>query len=113
MRAEAEMRGIQAGFSGAVERARPQAGAPVHEGDDPGRDSTARRRHAGGQGDWLAVFRRRGRGIQRRRRVLAGREGGDAGGQIIATGTPEQVTEALDSHTGRFLKRVLTNLSEP
>ncbi len=33
-----------------------------------------------------------------------GPEGGDKGGEIIATGTPEQVAANLDSHTGRFLK---------
>jgi excinuclease ABC subunit A len=36
-----------------------------------------------------------------------GPEGGDGGGQIIATGTPEQVVAAEKSHTGRFLRRVL------
>jgi len=33
-----------------------------------------------------------------------GPEGGDAGGQIIATGTPEQVATEAGSHTGRFLE---------
>ena len=32
-----------------------------------------------------------------------GPEGGDAGGQLVATGTPEEVMRAPDSHTGRFL----------
>jgi excinuclease ABC subunit A len=36
-----------------------------------------------------------------------GPEGGDRGGQIIATGTPEQVTRNSQSHTARFLARVL------
>ncbi len=36
-----------------------------------------------------------------------GPEGGDGGGEIIATGTPEQIAENTDSHTGRFLKQVL------
>lgn len=36
-----------------------------------------------------------------------GPEGGDGGGDIIATGTPEQVVEIHASHTGRFLKPVL------
>ena len=36
-----------------------------------------------------------------------GPEGGDRGGEIIATGTPEQVKENRDSHTGRFLKKML------
>jgi len=33
-----------------------------------------------------------------------GPEGGDKGGEIIATGTPEQIAAHPDSHTGRFLK---------
>ena len=33
-----------------------------------------------------------------------GPEGGSGGGQIIATGTPEQVAQNTLSHTGRFLK---------
>jgi excinuclease ABC subunit A len=36
-----------------------------------------------------------------------GPEGGDQGGKIIATGTPEQVARNPQSHTGRFLSRVL------
>ncbi|WFA09149.1 excinuclease ABC subunit UvrA [Tissierella sp. Yu-01] len=36
-----------------------------------------------------------------------GPEGGDKGGTIIATGTPEEVSNNPDSHTGRFLKKVL------
>jgi excinuclease ABC subunit A len=32
-----------------------------------------------------------------------GPEGGEAGGEVIATGTPEQVAGIPDSHTGRFL----------
>ncbi|MEX1062526.1 MAG: excinuclease ABC subunit UvrA [Balneolaceae bacterium] len=36
-----------------------------------------------------------------------GPEGGFGGGQIVATGTPEQIAEAEKSHTGRFLKDVL------
>jgi excinuclease ABC subunit A len=37
-----------------------------------------------------------------------GPEGGDAGGRIVAQGTPEEVMEMADSHTGRFLKDHLT-----
>lgn len=37
-----------------------------------------------------------------------GPEGGNGGGEIIAEGTPEQVAEVKESHTGRFLKPVLT-----
>lgn len=36
-----------------------------------------------------------------------GPEGGDKGGNIIATGTPEQVAEVEGSFTGQFVKRVL------
>jgi excinuclease ABC subunit A len=38
-----------------------------------------------------------------------GPEGGEEGGKIIATGTPEQVVRNTQSHTGRFLSRVLAN----
>jgi excinuclease ABC subunit A len=36
-----------------------------------------------------------------------GPEGGDAGGEIIAEGTPEQVAQADGSYTGKFLRDVL------
>ncbi|HVY70336.1 MAG TPA: excinuclease ABC subunit A [Verrucomicrobiae bacterium] len=36
-----------------------------------------------------------------------GPEGGAAGGQIVAAGTPEQVARKRQSHTGRFLRDVL------
>jgi excinuclease ABC subunit A len=36
-----------------------------------------------------------------------GPEGGDAGGEIVAQGTPEEVAETPGSHTGEFLRRVL------
>jgi excinuclease ABC subunit A len=36
-----------------------------------------------------------------------GPEGGDAGGQIVAEGTPEQLTKASNSYTGQFLKKML------
>lgn len=36
-----------------------------------------------------------------------GPEGGDGGGQIIATGTPEEVTRNKKSFTGAYLKRML------
>ena len=39
--------------------------------------------------------------------VDLGPEGGDKGGQIIATGTPEQVADNTDSFTGEFLSRLL------
>ena len=36
-----------------------------------------------------------------------GPEGGEEGGQVIATGTPEQVAQNESSHTGRYLRDVL------
>ncbi|WP_282118531.1 excinuclease ABC subunit UvrA [Ruegeria atlantica] len=36
-----------------------------------------------------------------------GPEGGDGGGEIVATGTPENVAEVDRSHTGRYLKPML------
>ena len=36
-----------------------------------------------------------------------GPEGGSGGGQIIATGTPEQVAAVKESHTGYFLREIL------
>lgn len=39
--------------------------------------------------------------------VDLGPEGGDGGGQIISTGTPEDVANDDRSTTGRFLKLVL------
>ncbi|HEX2066948.1 MAG TPA: excinuclease ABC subunit UvrA, partial [Candidatus Thermoplasmatota archaeon] len=36
-----------------------------------------------------------------------GPEGGDAGGQVIAEGTPEEVAQVGASHTGRFLRPLL------
>jgi excinuclease ABC subunit A len=38
-----------------------------------------------------------------------GPEGGDQGGKVIATGTPEQVARNAASHTGRYLSRVLNS----
>lgn len=39
--------------------------------------------------------------------VDLGPEGGSGGGQIIATGTPEEVAQNKHSHTARFLKAIL------
>ena len=36
-----------------------------------------------------------------------GPEGGDAGGRVVATGTPEAVAASPDSHTGRYLRPAL------
>ena len=37
-----------------------------------------------------------------------GPEGGDGGGKIIATGTPEDVARSADSYTGRYLAKLLS-----
>jgi excinuclease ABC subunit A len=39
--------------------------------------------------------------------VDLGPEGGEAGGEVIAAGTPEQVAEVEDSYTGQFLRELL------
>ncbi|MCM3576215.1 excinuclease ABC subunit UvrA [Mesobacillus subterraneus] len=39
--------------------------------------------------------------------VDLGPEGGDRGGTIVATGTPEKIAEVADSYTGRYLKPIL------
>ena len=36
-----------------------------------------------------------------------GPEGGDAGGTLVACGTPEQVAQCPASYTGQFLKEIL------
>ncbi|MGH9410487.1 MAG: excinuclease ABC subunit UvrA, partial [Vicinamibacterales bacterium] len=36
-----------------------------------------------------------------------GPEGGEEGGRIIATGTPEHIAAVLESHTGRYLRAAL------
>ncbi len=41
-----------------------------------------------------------------------GPEGGDGGGEIVATGTPEQVAREPDSWTGRYLADVLARHAE-
>ncbi|HYU84455.1 MAG TPA: excinuclease ABC subunit A, partial [Kribbellaceae bacterium] len=37
-----------------------------------------------------------------------GPEGGEAGGSLVAAGTPEEVAAVDESHTGRYLRTVLT-----
>ncbi|MDZ5254559.1 excinuclease ABC subunit UvrA [Clostridium sp. LIBA-8841] len=39
--------------------------------------------------------------------VDLGPEGGDKGGMIVATGTPEKITEVEESYTGKYLKKYL------
>jgi excinuclease ABC subunit A len=36
-----------------------------------------------------------------------GPEGGDEGGQVVVTGTPEEIAACEDSHTGQYLQDVL------
>jgi excinuclease ABC subunit A len=38
-----------------------------------------------------------------------GPEGGNKGGKIVATGTPETVAKVAKSFTGQYLKKCLTN----
>jgi excinuclease ABC subunit A len=38
-----------------------------------------------------------------------GPEGGEAGGEIVAEGTPEEIVKNRRSHTGRFLRTILKN----
>jgi len=45
--------------------------------------------------------------------VDLGLEGGDGGGRIVVTGTPETVAEHPFSHTGRFLAKVLSRGRTP
>ena len=40
--------------------------------------------------------------------VDLGPEGGDGGGKIIAVGTPEQLAKAKGSHTGKYVKKILS-----
>ncbi|MDW8310376.1 MAG: hypothetical protein RMK20_13460, partial [Verrucomicrobiales bacterium] len=37
-----------------------------------------------------------------------GPEGGESGGRVVAQGTPEQIAACANSHTGRFLRTILT-----
>ena len=39
--------------------------------------------------------------------VDLGPEGGDGGGEVIATGTPEEVAKVAESYTGHYLKQLL------
>jgi len=36
-----------------------------------------------------------------------GPDGGDAGGHVVATGTPEEIMKVKASHTGRYLREYL------
>ncbi len=45
--------------------------------------------------------------------VDIGPEGGDGGGTLVATGTPEDVAAVEASHTGRYLAEMLTPKRAP
>jgi len=42
-----------------------------------------------------------------------GPEGGDRGGYLVGAGTPEEIAQMKDSHTGQFLSKVLTASARP
>ena len=42
-----------------------------------------------------------------------GPEGGDAGGRIVAEGTPEEVAACSASHTGRALQELFAEATKP
>jgi len=42
-----------------------------------------------------------------------GPEGGDKGGTVVTTGTPEEVARVEASHTGRFLRPLLGIKGQP
>jgi excinuclease ABC subunit A len=44
--------------------------------------------------------------------VDLGPEAGDDGGGIVGVGTPEQIAKVDNSHTGKFLRRVMPNVGE-
>ena len=40
-----------------------------------------------------------------------GPEGGDGGGEIVATGSPEEIARVKTSHTGNFLRDLLPEVA--
>ena len=36
-----------------------------------------------------------------------GPDGGDGGGEVVVTGTPEEVIKCKESYTGQFLKKII------
>jgi len=36
-----------------------------------------------------------------------GPEGGDKGGEVVALGTPEEVAQGKQTHTGHYLRKIL------
>jgi len=60
------------------------------------------------QGNTIVVIEHNLDVIKTADRVIdLGPEGGDAGGRVVASGTPEEVAAAAGSHTGRFLAGIL------
>jgi excinuclease ABC subunit A len=47
------------------------------------------------------------------RLVDMGPEGGEEGGRLMATGTPEDVAAVPESHTGRFLREIVGEAQRP
>ena len=45
--------------------------------------------------------------------VDLGPEAGDEGGEVVAVGTPEQIAKVENSHTGQFLRRILSKSLKP
>jgi excinuclease ABC subunit A len=43
--------------------------------------------------------------------VDLGPEGGEAGGEVIAAGTPEQVADVAESYTGQYLRKILPRVA--
>jgi excinuclease ABC subunit A len=43
--------------------------------------------------------------------VDLGPEGGEAGGEVIASGTPEEVAEVEGSFTGQYLREILARVA--
>jgi excinuclease ABC subunit A len=44
--------------------------------------------------------------------VDLGPEGGERGGKLVAQGTPEQVAEVEASHTGHYLREILSGTAK-
>ena len=44
--------------------------------------------------------------------VDLGPEGGSGGGKVVATGTPEEISQAKGSYTGEYLKAYLARSAE-
>lgn len=44
--------------------------------------------------------------------LITGPEGGDGGGTLVATGTPEEIANVESSYTGKYLKRYLNEIKQ-